>query len=297
MINRLSSLLFYVSLTYNQLAFAEENSTKDGMIDVGGFSLYYQCKGQGLPIIFIESGLGVAPSEPDWYALWQPFIERFSQENQVCFYERAGLGKSEKGPVPYTSFDVAERFNRLIQNANIVEPIVLVAHSIGGLHARAFHDLYSQKVAGVLLIDTTPYGSEMWAYKEMSTAHKDDNPDYLLFKQQFLNRFSDPTTNPESMDILKSNQQVDRASNFREQPLAIVQRTFSYNPPPKGLPKDVEQRWDKLYNDSENVFKSMSKNSHFWRSSSKSHFLMTKEEDFDTVEKATVWLLQQVEHK
>jgi pimeloyl-ACP methyl ester carboxylesterase len=118
-------------------------------VDVGGYKLHINCTGQGTPAVVLDSGLG------DSYVSWmkvQPQIAKFSQ---VCSYDRAGLGYSDNSPRARTSKVMAEELHRLLHNAGISPPYVLVGHSMGGYDVRLFTSLYRSEVAGMVLVDSS----------------------------------------------------------------------------------------------------------------------------------------------
>jgi thioesterase domain-containing protein len=53
---------------------------------------------------------------------------------------------------------VARDLGGLLQGLEIPPPYVLVGHSLGGLHIRAFAKLYPEEVAGLVFIDPTTEG-------------------------------------------------------------------------------------------------------------------------------------------
>jgi pimeloyl-ACP methyl ester carboxylesterase len=118
------------------------------MIDIGGYRLHLDCTGQGLPTVVFDSGL--SDDSITWYKV-QPEIAKVTRS---CSYDRAGLGWSDPSPLPRTSRAVAEELHRLLKNAKIEGPFILVGHSLGGLNMRMFAALYPGDTAGVVLVDS-----------------------------------------------------------------------------------------------------------------------------------------------
>lgn len=86
-------------------------------------SLYYQIKGQGLPIVFIH-----------------PFVmghnvfmhqEQSAENYQLIFYDLAGHGQSAKGRLPLTIDLLAKQLKELLDQLR-VEKAVLCGYSHGG---------------------------------------------------------------------------------------------------------------------------------------------------------------------
>ncbi len=123
------------------------------LVDVGGYKLHIFCRGaspaSGVTVV-AESGLG--STSLDW-SLVQPDI---AQTTQMCVYDRAGFGWSESGPAPRTSQQIATELHRLLHNADIPGPYILVGHSIGALHVQMYASQFPDEVAGLVLLDPTP---------------------------------------------------------------------------------------------------------------------------------------------
>jgi len=117
----------------------------------GGSSLYLHidCTGQGTPAVVLDSGLG------DSFISWQKVQLEIARFTQVCSYDRAGIGYSDRSPRPRTSRVIAEELHSLLQAARTPSPYVLVGHSMGGFDVRVFAGLYPNDVAGVVLVDAS----------------------------------------------------------------------------------------------------------------------------------------------
>jgi len=124
------------------------------MVDVGGYRLHLHCMGQGSPTVVLVGGVGA--STLNW-ALVQPEAAKITR---VCGYDRAGVGWSDPGPRERSSRYAAPQLRRLLRNAAIVPPYILVGHSLGGFHVRVYASMYPQEVAGLVLVDSAI--SEEW---------------------------------------------------------------------------------------------------------------------------------------
>jgi pimeloyl-ACP methyl ester carboxylesterase len=119
------------------------------LVDVGGYRLHLYCTGEGSPAVILEAGGG----NPwlSWYKV-QPRVAPFTR---VCSYDRAGLGWSEPSPKPRTTKVIAEELHTLLHNAGVKGPLLLVGHSLGGLHVRMFASQYPSEVVGMVLVDSS----------------------------------------------------------------------------------------------------------------------------------------------
>ena len=118
------------------------------LVDVGGYRMHIYCTGQGSPTVILDAGLG--DTWLAWYKV-QPLIARFTR---VCSYDRAGMGWSDPSPKPRTVEVMARELHRLLRNAGVGPPYVLVGHSFGGMVVRMFAGLYRDDGAAVVLVDS-----------------------------------------------------------------------------------------------------------------------------------------------
>jgi pimeloyl-ACP methyl ester carboxylesterase len=116
------------------------------MVDIGGYRLHLYCTGQGSSTVVLESGLG-GPA-----LLWALVQQELQTTTRVCSYDRAGLGWSDSGPLPRTSQQMVDELHKLLHNAEIEGPYVLVGHSLGGLNVRLFAHDYPDETAGIVLV-------------------------------------------------------------------------------------------------------------------------------------------------
>lgn len=102
----------------------------------------------GTPIIIL-TGMGCSFDE------WYDVIESLSKSNRVIMFHIPGLGESEIRNEIRNTQAVVNEINELMLLLGILEPVVLVGHSYGGLCAQHFVKEHSKKVAGLVLVDST----------------------------------------------------------------------------------------------------------------------------------------------
>jgi pimeloyl-ACP methyl ester carboxylesterase len=121
---------------------------------VAGRQLYLHRSGTGRPVVVILPGAGMFG------------LGYFNIQSQVAelatsvIYDRAGTGWSDAAPLPRSLADVVEELRELLRAADLQGPYLFVAHSLGGLYARRFAQLYPGEVAGLLLLDPAHEDSE-----------------------------------------------------------------------------------------------------------------------------------------
>jgi pimeloyl-ACP methyl ester carboxylesterase len=115
-------------------------------IDVGGRSIYLDCRGTGSPTIVLEAGMG------DGVAGWAPVHDGMAAITRTCAYDRPGRGSSEpRGR--HTVADAADDLRGLLRIAGESPPFVVVGHSLGEVYARVFAARHASDVAGLVLVD------------------------------------------------------------------------------------------------------------------------------------------------
>lgn len=119
------------------------------LVDVSGYRMHINCTGNGTPTVILESAFG--GYSLDW-ALVQPEVAKFTR---VCSYDRAGMGWSDARPEARTSKEIASELSSLLAAAQINGPYLIVAHSLGGYHGRVFIAQNRDRVAGVVLVDSS----------------------------------------------------------------------------------------------------------------------------------------------
>ncbi len=117
------------------------------MVDIGGHRLHLYCLGTGSPTVVLEA------AAPGWSLSWSTVHQQLARTTRVCAYDRAGLGWSERGPLPRTGQRMARELHRLLERAGISGPYVLVGHALGGLVVRLYQHDYPKEVVGMVLVD------------------------------------------------------------------------------------------------------------------------------------------------
>lgn len=136
-------------------------STDTLQVDAGGFKLSILKKGNkhGLTVI-MENGLcGTAQR-------WNKLDDSISVNHTVVTYDRAFLGKSEKGNPDRRAEIVSKELKTALNNARIPGPYILIGYSLGGYYAKAFARYYPNEVKGILLIDPLNSAEFYRVYKE-----------------------------------------------------------------------------------------------------------------------------------
>jgi pimeloyl-ACP methyl ester carboxylesterase len=115
--------------------------------EVAGRRLFLHRAGTGAPVVVFLPGGGM-------FGLGYFNIQRRAAEFATSvLYDRGGTGWSDPVPLPRSVAEVAQELRGLLRVAELPGPYVFVAHSLGGLYARRFAQLFPAEVAGLLLLD------------------------------------------------------------------------------------------------------------------------------------------------
>jgi pimeloyl-ACP methyl ester carboxylesterase len=98
--------------------------------------------------VILDSGLG------DSFYSWRKVQSQIAEFTEVCSYDRAGFGYSDHSPLPRRSQIFAEELAKLLVNAQIPRPYILVGHSLGGANIRVYASENLSSVAGMILVDS-----------------------------------------------------------------------------------------------------------------------------------------------
>lgn len=146
----LLTFVVLVGATYQGVATALERRRfpyPGRLVDAGGHQLHIHCTGEGLPTVVLEApaaGLSAA------WGLVQPPI---AEVTRVCSYDRAGLGWSEAGDLPYDPARVPAELQMLLDRAGERAPFVIAGQGLGAAFARLFAGRFPQQTAALVLID------------------------------------------------------------------------------------------------------------------------------------------------
>ena len=123
-----------------------------GVFDVGGYSLYLECRGTEGPVVLFDAGSG--SDSTSWNRSRKDFVGLVDDSFRRCLYDRANLGKSEQVAGPRTSATAAHDLHALLAAAGLAPPYVLVGRSFGGYNVRLFAAAYPSEVHGLVLVET-----------------------------------------------------------------------------------------------------------------------------------------------
>ncbi len=123
-----------------------------------GRRLHLERRGTGAPVVVFEAGMGASRNE------WGAVVPAVAERTTTIAYDRSGLGRSPRDPEP-------RPLARLVSDAvDLLDdlgdgPFVLVGHSWGGPIVRTVAARMPDRVAGLVLVDQSDEGCELFFSK------------------------------------------------------------------------------------------------------------------------------------
>lgn len=149
-------VVFLAGVTYQGVATALERRDfpRPGHhVNVGGLQLHIHCSGEGRPAVVLEApAMGMS-------AAWGWVQPEVAARTRVCSYDRAGLGWSQTGDVPYRPENVPAQLHALLTGAGVDRPVVIAGESLGAAFARMYAAQYPSDVLGLVVLDDVTPGA------------------------------------------------------------------------------------------------------------------------------------------
>ncbi|WP_210562253.1 alpha/beta hydrolase [Psychrosphaera aestuarii] len=245
-------------IAYEQISRAsalEQYSANGSLIDIGSRLLHVDCRGEGSPIVILESGLDTFGS-----LSWSAVHDQLAKKTRTCAYDRAGIMWSS--PRPHTNNlmqAIANDLNKALVISNEKPPYIMVGHSFGGPYITKFTELYGDKVAGIVFVDS-PHPEQMDLVQDIEVPltlsvsnkvnkilkpvmsitgftrliNKLDNysfPNQSKYHQQAIKAFSplsDTTLAQEISNYSDGLKQITSLRDFGERPMFVLGNIVNY---------------------------------------------------------------------
>ncbi|HEY2795028.1 MAG TPA: alpha/beta hydrolase [Micromonosporaceae bacterium] len=118
-------------------------------MQVGPHEIAFKRYGDGTPTVVILPGFGADA------AVWEPIATAVAATTSVLTYDRPPYGSTGAARDRRTPDQIAAELAGLLDALDIKAPVVLVAHSAGGRYARRFAMRYPDRMAGLVLVDSS----------------------------------------------------------------------------------------------------------------------------------------------
>ena len=133
------------------LSFIEDKNLKapGDTIKLNTGNIHIFSKGNGNNTVVFTSGYGVTSPYYDYYKLQ----ENASKFSKTAVFERYGYGFSDNVEYDANIDTIIENLRQSLKASGHTTPYVIVAHSMAGLEALRFAQLYPNEVKGIIMID------------------------------------------------------------------------------------------------------------------------------------------------
>jgi pimeloyl-ACP methyl ester carboxylesterase len=105
--------------------------------------------GAGRPAVVIEPAFGGSARD------WRTIAEALATDTTVVTYNRVPYGASSRARDRRMPGDVAADLTAVLESLGIDGPAVLVGHSLGGVYVRSYAAQHMERVAGMVLVDSS----------------------------------------------------------------------------------------------------------------------------------------------
>ena len=137
------------------------------------------------------SGLGVHN-----YSIEMSFVnEQLKDDYELIYIDRAGYGYSDDTSKTQTVEQIVSDYRTALKSVGIEGPYILMPHSIGGVYATYWESTYPDEIEGVIFIDGTPLGMNIYEKSDYSVSFSDYFDVFLCklgFQRFSIRDVSDP---------------------------------------------------------------------------------------------------------
>jgi len=234
-------------------------------IDVGGRKMYMECLGSGSPTVVFEAGLDPigGASGKTWVGNEpRPRPNRnihaqVASVTRACTYDRAGIGLSDRGPIPRDGLRVVGDLHSMLRGAGERPPYVLVGFSLGGPLAYLFASQYRHEVAGLVLLDPTEdffgFSDRLWAILPQALAETDRRG-----TEEFYVQVASPQFREGGWDWPATLAHLRGTPPLADIPLIVfssgvpLTNPYDFAPPSlfspqAGWPDELVEKWEELF--------------------------------------------------
>ncbi len=132
----------------------EAGATVEGLVEVDGHDIYARCSGTGSPTVVYFTGWAPDPSKLGVDTI-QAVEATADGQHRICSYERRNTGRSETVDGTQSPEGIVGDVDGVLAALGETGPLVLLGASFGGLVAGAYAVAHPERVAAVLLLDSS----------------------------------------------------------------------------------------------------------------------------------------------
>lgn len=144
-------LLLGVIWQYSMAYIERETYTPIGdYADLGAYQAHYYSQGEGNVAFVFIAGSGTPCAYTDFYALQN----KLTAIGQTVTFDHAGSGWSSSTETTRKIDNLVNELSTLIDTVATDKSIVLLCHSLGSLEAIGYAQMYPERVAGIVFLDS-----------------------------------------------------------------------------------------------------------------------------------------------
>lgn len=121
------------------------------LVEVNGRNLHVYGEGQGATTLVFMAGGGTSNPTLDFKPLWQRLTDRY----RIVVIEKSGYGWSDMSSNPRDLETMLTETREALRLAGEIEPYVLVPHSMSGLEAIYWAQVYPNEIKAIIGLDPT----------------------------------------------------------------------------------------------------------------------------------------------
>jgi pimeloyl-ACP methyl ester carboxylesterase len=212
-------------------------------VSIGDRALFVRCSERvpGAPTVIFEGGLGADSTAWGWV------VSEVWGFARACTYDRANVGRSDPTGGPVTSEDVADDLHALLGAAGIKTPVVVVAHSLGGLHARVFAARFSDDIAAVVFLDPTPPYLPQRGLALLPPEEANEPPELSALRRDWeaAENWNGEPNDPERLDLGATSDQAAAVAGLGDTPVIVLSADtqFGFRDPALKPVEDALEAW------------------------------------------------------
>lgn len=118
--------------------------------------------------------IGISGLDVHNYSIEMTFVnEQLKNDYEIIYIDRAGYGYSDDTSKTQTVEQIVSDYRTALKSAGIEAPYILMPHSIGGAYATYWESTYPDEIEGVIFIDGTPLGMNIYEKADYSVSFSD----------------------------------------------------------------------------------------------------------------------------
>jgi pimeloyl-ACP methyl ester carboxylesterase len=197
-----------------------------------GEPLVYEIRGAGLPVMLVH---GFTEDR----RIWDPLLKGMEEKYRWILPDLPGSGESALNKTFSTLRDFGDALNAILEAEKINE-IILIGHSMGGYISLAFAEKHPEKIRGLGLFHSSSYpdSEEKKESRNKNIRFIQKNDPSLFVEQAIPGLFSESFKAAHPEEIRKL---IDRYANFSRESLVLYLEAMKNRPATTGVLNSISK--------------------------------------------------------